>query len=97
MHVGPSALTGNTTKNNGNLSIVIQWDAVDDSVSTYILTWGDRDVATVNEQTSYTITGLTLDTVYTITVRAVNKYCRGVPEFSTKVSFSTGITFTVST
>ena len=97
MHVGPSALTGNITKNNGNLSIVVQWDAVDDSVSTYILTWGDRKVATVNEQTSYTITGLTLDTVYTITVRAVHKYCRGVPEFSTAVSFSTGITFTIST
>ena len=53
---------------------------MDDSILTvYTVTWTDgRDlfeVATVEEQTSYTITGLTLDTVYTITVTAANVYC----------------------
>ena len=45
--------------------------------TTYTVTWTDgRDdiqVATLIEQTSYTITGLTLDTVYNITVTAANR------------------------
>ena len=81
-------------KNIESLSIVVQWDAVDDSLHTgYTVTWrDDRDlseVATVDEQTSYTITGLTLDTFYTITVTAANM-CGSGPEFSTSVSFPTG-------
>ena len=99
LYAGLFALAVNITKDNESLSIVVQWDAVDDSFSTtYIIIWGVRidQVATVVEQTSYTITGLTLDTVYTITVSAANRYCRGVPAFSTKVSFSTGTTSTTS-
>ena len=105
---GPSALvTVNVLKNNERLSSVIQWDAVDGSLATnYTITWtSDTDptqsVATTME-TSYTITGLTLDTVYTITVSAVNM-CGSGPEFTTSISFPTGtisitipnITFTV--
>ena len=92
----------NVTKNNKSLSSVVQWDAVDGSLTTnYTVTWtSDTDptqsVATTME-TSYTITGLTLDTIYTITVTAANMCGQG-PEFSTSISFSTGthITFTVS-
>ena len=67
---------------------------MDDLVATnYIVTWTsetDRtQVATLTEQTSYTITGLTLDTVYTITVTAANRCGQG-PEFSTNISFATG-------
>ena len=99
--IGPSALTVNIIKSITNSSIVVQWDAVDDSLSTtYTIIWTDdrdlNEVDTVDEQTSYTITGLTLDTVYTIYVTAANK-CGGGPEFRTSVFFSTNTTFTTST
>ena len=93
---GPSALvTVEVTNNNENLSSVVQWDAADPSLATnYTVTWTSEtdptlSVATLTEQTSYTITGLTLDTVYTVTVAAVNMCGQG-PEFNTSVSFPTG-------
>ena len=79
-----------------NLLIVVQWDELDDSLpTTYIVTWtSERDhivpVTNLIEQSSYTITGLTLDTVYTITVTADNR-CGTGPEYLTSVSFSTGM------
>ena len=84
----------NIIKNIESLSIVVQWDAVDDNLpTTYTIVWTDEgdlfEVATLTEQTSYTITGLTLDTVYTITVTAANRCGQG-PEFSTTISFPTG-------
>ena len=84
----------NITKHNESLSSDVQWDAVDDFVATnYTVTWTsetDRtQLATLTEQTSYTITGLTLDTVYTITVSAANMCGQG-PAFSTSISFPTG-------
>ena len=96
---GPSALTVNIVKNIESSSIVVQWDAVDDFLhTTYTVTWGDHNdqFDIVDEQTSYTITGLTLNTVYTITVTAGNT-CGGGPEFRTSVSFSTDTTSTIST
>ena len=86
-------------KNITNSSIVVQWDALDDFLpTTYAVTWTNgRDqveAAIVEEQTSYTITRLTLDTVYTITVSAANM-CGGGPEFRISVSFSTGNTSTI--
>ena len=95
LFAGPSALTV-TIKNITNSSIVVQWDAVDDSLhTTYTVHWSDEedDVATVEEQTSYTITGLILDTVYTIRVGAANM-CGGGPEFRTRVVLSTDATST---
>ena len=91
---GPPALTVNITKNIESSSIVVQWDAVDDSLpTTYTIIWTDEgdlfEVDTLTEQTSYTITGLTLDTVYTVTVTPAND-CGGGPEFSTSVLFPTG-------
>ena len=84
----------NVTKNNESLSSVVQWDAVDGSlVTNYTVTWtSDTDPTqsvAITMETSYTITGLTLDTVYTITVTAANR-CGSGPEFNTGISFSTG-------
>ena len=88
----------NITKNAESSSIVVQWDEVDDSLpTTYVVTWtSERDLNNIQikileEQSSYTITGLTLDTVYTITVTATNT-CGAGPEYSTSVSISTGTT-----
>ena len=81
-------------KNIESSSVVVQWDAVDDSLTTiYTITWtsagGGLQVATLIEQTSYIITGLTLDTVYTITVTVAN-VCGSGPEFRTSILISTG-------
>ena len=80
----------NITKNTESSSIVVQWDEVDDSLTTtYIVTWtseSDHSTGhvTLTEQSPYTITGLTLDTVYTITVTASNRCGQG-PEYRTSV------------
>ena len=90
----PPALTVNITKYTESSLIVIQWDEVDDSlITTYIVTWtSKRDhivhLAGLIEQSSYTITNLTLDTVYTITVTAANR-CGTGPEYNTSVSLTT--------
>ena len=88
-------------KNIKNSSIVVQWDEVDDSLTTtYVITLtseSDHNLqsAILIEQSSYTITGLTLDTVYFITVTAANR-CGTGPEFVTRVSLSTDTTSTTS-
>ena len=93
---GPSSLNVTTTKNIKSSSIVLQWDAVDDSLTTsYTIIWSTRaggglQVATLTEQTSYTINGLSLDTVYTIAVTAANE-CGSGPEFRTSISLSAGM------
>ena len=89
---GPSALTVNITKNITNSSVVVQWDTVDDVQDTnYTVTWAianESNVTLVNtEQTSYTLTGLTLNTVYNINVTATNKCGQG-DEVGTSVSLS---------
>ena len=82
-----------TTRNIGDLSVVVQWDEVDDFLPTnYTVTWtsgGTNSIQshTLIEQSSYTITGFTLDTVYTITVTAAN-IC-GTKTEGTSVTFST--------
>ena len=86
----------NIIKNIESLSIVVQWDEVDDFLpTTYTVVLTDdrnlHEVDTVDEQTSYTITGLTLDTVYTIFIVAANM-CGGGPEFNASISFPTGTT-----
>ena len=80
-----------------DLSIVVQWDKVDDTLTTtYIVTWtSERDHiahhVTLIEQSSYTITGLTLDTVYTITVTAANR-CGAGQDYRTSISLTTDAT-----
>ena len=100
--IGPPALTVNIMKNIESSSIVVQWDELDDSLPTaYVVTWtSERDlnnvqVKTLIEQSPYTITGLTLDTVYTITVTASNKCGTGL-EYSTSVSLTTDATSSIS-
>ena len=99
---GPSPLVVilNIMKNIDTSSIVIQWDAVDDFLNTtYTVTWTDEEdamqVATLIEQTSYTITGLTLDTVYTITVTAANM-CGDGPKVMNSILISTDTTSNVT-
>ena len=92
----------NITESFTESSIVIQWDEVDDSLhTTYIVTWTSESdlnnvqANTLEEQSSYTITGLTHDTVYITTVTAANK-CGSGPEYSTSVSLTIDITSTTS-
>ena len=86
----------NIAKNFINSSVVVQWDAVDDSLLTnYTVTWTDDRIFSIQshtliEQSSYTITGLTLDTVYDISITAANEFCTG-PENMTSILFSAGI------
>ena len=99
---GPPALTVNITKNTESSSIVVQWDEVDNSFPiTYVVTWtSERDLNDaqsigVVELSSWTITGLALDTVYTITVTATN-ICGHGPEYRTSVSLTTDSISTTS-
>ena len=92
---GPSSLTVNITKSIENSSIVVQWDAVNDFLNTtYAVFWtsgrDNSEAVTLPEQTLYIITGLTLDTVYTITVTPSNICGRG-PKFSTSISLATSL------
>ena len=98
MYIGPPALRVYITKSIKDLSVVVKWDEVDDSLpTTYIVTWISATIhvesVTLIEQSPYTITGLTLDTVYTVTVTASNR-CGTGPKYSTSISFSSGIIFT---
>ena len=91
----PSALKVTTAKNIINSLIIVQWNKVDDSLPTnYTVTWTSDVTIPVQSITlleqSHTITGLILDTVYTITVTA-NNICGTGPEYSTSVSFLTGM------
>ena len=99
--VGPPGLTVNITENIESPSIVVQWDEVDDSLITnYTVTWtSERDHIlhhdALIEQLSYTIIGLTLDTVYIITVSASNN-CGSGPEYRTSVSLTVDTTSSIS-
>ena len=88
----------NTARNITDSSIVVQWDEVEDYLLTtaYTVTWTSESnpsniqSAALIEQSSYTITGLTLDTIYTITVTAANKCGRG-PTVITDIIIFTGM------
>ena len=89
----PSALTVSIMKSTKSSSVVVQWDEVDDSLpTTYLVTWTSENDRTEESSglvdfTSYTISGLTLDTVYIITVAAHND-CGTGPEYKTSISLS---------
>ena len=90
---GPPALTVKIMKKIDNLLIVV-WDKVDDSLNTtYEVTWGSNKTQshTLTKQSSCTITGLTLDTVYNISVTASNR-CGTGPEYSTTVILTSDTT-----
>ena len=83
-----------------DVSFVVQWDAVvDHSDVGYEINWIDytnnslqRFTATVTE-TSYTVTGLTPNTTYVVTVAVINKKCKRHPPYSTAVIVKTKILF----
>ena len=83
-------------QNITDVSFVVQWDAVSNqSVDRYIVSvyWTDDEnliqTVTVNE-TSYTVTGLTPDTTYTVTVAAVDELdCTEVPSTGKDVTTDT--------
>ena len=83
-------------KNFDSLSIIVQWNELDDSFPTnHTVTWSSDETNstlshTLIEQSSYTITGLILDTVYTITVTASNRCGQG-PEYITSALIPTGM------
>lgn len=89
------------TKNITNSSVTLQWDAVDHFFNAqYIVAWGiaNRKGNTGQikiQQTNYTITGLTLNRIYIITVTPANICGRG-PKFTTDISLSTDNTFVIS-
>ena len=91
----------NITKDIESLSLVVQWDAVEDFIdTTYTLVWSSETnhilrVVPLTEWTSYTITGLTLDTVYTIAISAANMCGQG-PEFITSILLAADNTSTIS-
>ena len=74
-------------------SIVVKWNEVDDSLpTTYVVTLTSEKDHIVKSPglvglTSYAITGLTLDAVYTITVTAHNS-CGAGPKYKTSISLS---------
>ena len=85
-------MTARIFKNVTNSSVVVQWDTVDDAHDTnYTVTWAIANESNVTqgstEQTIYTITGLTLNTVYNINVTSSNKCGQG-EVFTTNVSLA---------
>ena len=90
-------------KNTESSSVLVQWDKADDSLTTtYIVTWtNEKDMNDFHshiliEQSSYTITGLTLNTIYTITVTAANR-CSQRSEYRASVSLTTVAISSIST
>ena len=96
---GPSDLSVSLEENIESLSVDLQWDVNDFLTTTYTVTWDSAEssleVMILTEQTSYTITGLILDTVYTITVTAAND-CGSGPEYRNSIMLSTDVTSNTS-
>ena len=66
-------------ENITDISFVVQWDTVNQSADRYILMWtdGTTPIQSVTvDGTSYTVTGLTPNTTYTVSVTVVNN-CTG--------------------
>ena len=66
-------------ENITDISFVVQWDTLNQSANRYILMWtdGTTPIQSVTVHgTSYTVTGLTPNTTYNVTVTVVNS-CTG--------------------
>ena len=88
-----------------DVSFVVQWDAViNQSVDRYVVYWIDDSKpiqSVIVNETSCTVTGLTPNTTYTVTVAAANVFnCTGVAsdgeEVTTIISISMDTTSTVN-
>ena len=99
--IGPPALKVNVMTNIESSSIVVQWNKIEDSrITSYLVAWFSSSVQLVtkrlsSDQASYAITGLTLNTVYTIHAFAQNN-CGSGPKFTTSIILSTTTTSTSS-
>ena len=79
----PDAVMITTTYNNASGSLLVQWNEVTDYFTVnYTVTWynesGIVGMVTVNSP-PYTVTGLTANTSYNVTVVAINTCCGAGP------------------
>ena len=79
----PDAVMITTTYNNASGSLLVQWNEVTDYFTVnYTVTWYDESgivgMVTVNSP-PYTVTGLTANTSYNVTVVAINTCCGAGP------------------
>ena len=79
----PDAVTITTTYNYASGSLLVQWNEVTDYFTVnYTVTWYDESgivgMVTVNSP-PYTVTGLTANTSYNVTVVAINTCCGAGP------------------
>ena len=84
-------------------SFIVQWDPVTDIFPiTYVVQWYGEDVdnTTTTNELSYTVTGLTSNTSYSVTVVAINTCCGAGPVsdavMATTMSDNVVITTTMS-
>jgi hypothetical protein len=72
--ISPSAPTGVAVTANTVSTVSLKWNASTDNtgISKYVIFYGTDSVATVTNVTSATVTGLTLNTTYAFTVKAVD-------------------------
>ena len=79
----PDAVMITTTYNNASGSLLVQWNEVTDYFTVnYTVTWYDESsivgMVTVNSP-PYTVTGLTANISYNVTVVAINTCCGAGP------------------
>ena len=84
-----------TLISNTNESFIVRWDAVNDifPINYYTIRWygenGNNGTANVTTGLSYTVTGLTASTSYTVTVAASNTCCGQGPVSNTMMVTTT--------
>jgi len=77
-------------------SLVVQWNGSSDiSDTSYVISWIPGGKTILTRMTSYTITGLTVNSTYNITV-SYNKSCGDGPEFKTSILFFPDTTSTTN-
>ena len=92
-NVAPTAPTNLSVVRNTINSISLSWNASTDSngIKNYVVYYGSQSVATPTDATTYTITGLPMNTNYNITVKAVDNANLFSPA-SNQISATTTVT-----
>ena len=96
--IGPPTdiLRVNFIKKMTSSSLVVQWNGSSDiSDTSYVISWIPGGKTILTKMTSYTITGLTVNSTYNITV-SYNKSCGDGPEFKTSILFFPDTTSTTN-